>query len=181
MIDVAASLYYDNRRKRFVGLFSEDYKIREDLIDMYNDIVSTYHIVILEDPLDEEDFEGHAILTKELGIEIAGDDIFGTNLGRFQKGIDLGACKAIVLKVNRMRTVSDALQIARLAVRNDYGVIPCGSRGEGEDIVDYAVGLGTSQIKGAGLSWGERLLKIEKDLGSVSRFSGGDFLSQKRV
>jgi len=177
MIDVAASFYYNNRRKKFIGLFSEDDKTRDKLIDMYNDIVSTYPIVILEDPLDEEDFEGHAILTKELGIEVVGDDIFGTSLNRFQKGIEMGSCNSIVLKVNRMRTVSDAVKTAQLAYRSNYGVMLCSSRGLGEAAADFAVGLDTGQMKGgsSGRDW-ERLLQIAKNLGSRSCFAGRDGL-----
>ena len=86
-VDVAAATYYENDIDRYVGLFSEGEKTRSDLFSLYQDMVTNYPFVIIEDPLDEEDYEGHAILTDELGIEIVGDDLFTTNVDRLKKGI----------------------------------------------------------------------------------------------
>ncbi|MCD6529148.1 phosphopyruvate hydratase, partial [Candidatus Bathyarchaeota archaeon] len=134
----------------------------------------------LEDPLDEEDYEGHAILTRELGIEIVGDDLFTTNVKRLEKGIKVGAANAILLKVNQVGTISEALDAVQFAYRNNYGVMPCSSRGEGVDIADYTVGLNAGHMRGGG--WGEianRLLKIEEELGSGARFLGKAALKVK--
>jgi len=155
-------------------------KTREDLIEIYEDMSATYPFVILEDPLDEEDYEGHAILTKKLHIEVVGDDLFAMRVKRLQKGIETGACNAILMRVTPAGTVAEAVDIVRLAYENNYGVLPCGSRGEGVDIVDFAVGLCTGQMKGGG--GGEsanRLLRIEEDLGSQAKFLGKDGLKSE--
>lgn len=180
LVDVAAGCYYDNKKDKFVGLFSKEDKTGEDLIEIYEDMVATYPFVILEDPLDEEDFEGHAILTKKLHIEVVGDDLFAMRVKRVQKGIETGACNAILMRVTQAGTVTEALDIVRLAYENDYGVLPCGSRGEGVDIVDFAVGLCTGQMKGGGVGESaNRLVKIEEDFGSQAKFLGKDGLKSE--
>ena len=172
-VDIAAGTYYDADKGIFVGLFSKEDKTKEDLIELYKDMVANYPFVILEDPLDEVDYEGHAILTKELGIEIVGDDLFTTNIERFRRGIEVGACNAILLKVNQIGTISEAFDVVQLAYRHGYGVIPCSSRGEGADIADYAVGLNTGHIRESGTGpTANRLLKIESELGSGAKFLG---------
>ena len=172
-VDVAAGTYYDPETDRFVGLFSGEDKTREDLLVLYGDMIKSYPFVIIEDPLDEDDYEGHAILTRELGVEIVGDDLFTTNVERVQRGIDVGAANAILLKVNQIGTISEAFEMVRLAYRNGYGVMPCGSRGEGIEIADYAVGLVTGHLReGAIGDIGNRFLEIEAELGSRARFIG---------
>ena len=90
-----------------------------------------------------------------------------------QRGIDIGAANAVLLKVNQVGTISEAFQMTRLAHRNGYGVMPCGSRGEGEDIADYAVGLITGHLREGGSGpTANRLLKIEEELGSRAEFAG---------
>lgn len=167
-IDCAAGCYYEAEKGRYVGLFSEGEKTREDIIDLYKDFVANFPIVVLEDPLFEDDFEGHAILTKELGIEIAGDDLFVTNPKHLLKGIDMGAANAMVLKVPQVGTFSEAMDAVHLAQRNGYGVDPCDSRGAGQAVGDFAVGLNTGQVRGGSA----RLLEIEEELGSSAKFLG---------
>lgn len=172
-VDVAAGTYYDKDRDRFVGLFSKEDKTREDLIELYKDTVANYPFVILEDPLDEDDYEGHALLTKELGIEVVGDDLFTTSIERLRRGIEVGACNAVLLKVNQIGTISEAFDFVQLAYRHGYGVMPCSSRGEGKDIADYCVGLNTGHVRESGLdAAGNRLLEIELELGSRAKFLG---------
>jgi len=172
-VDIAAGCYYDGEKDRFVGLFSKEDKTRDDLITLYKDAVANYPFVIMEDPLDEDDYEGHAILARELGIEVVGDDLFTTNVERFQKGIEAGACNAILLKVNQIGTISEAFDVVQLAYKSGYGVMPCSSRGEGPDIADYAVGLGTGHVRESGLDpTANRLLQIELELGNRARFLG---------
>jgi len=172
-VDIAAGCYYDSDKDRFVGLFSKEDKTRDDLIRLYKDMVANYPFVIMEDPLDEDDYEGHAILTRELGIEVVGDDLFTTNVERLEKGIEVGACNAVLLKVNQIGTISGAFDMVQLAYQNGYGIMPCSSRGEGADIADYAVGLGTGHVRESGLDpTANRLLQIELELGSRARFLG---------
>jgi enolase len=176
-VDVAAGTYYDNAKERFVGLFSAQDKTLDELLDLYRLMVREYPFVILEDPLDEDDFEGHAALTRELGIEIVGDDLFTTNPERVRRGIAMGAANAVLLKVNQIGTISEAFEMVRLAHRHGYGVMPCGSRGEGADIADYAVGLITGHLREGGTGpTANRLLQIEAELGSRAHFAGREGL-----
>ena len=178
--DVDAGTYYDNEKGVFVGLFSAEDKTYEELIELYKWMVKEYPFVILEDPLDEDDFEGHARLTRELPIEIVGDDLFTTNSERVRRGIEVGAANAVLLKVNQVGTITEAFEMTRLAHRNGYGVMPCGSRGEGADIADYAVGLITGHLREGGTGdTGNRLLRIEEELGSRAQFAGRSGLRVK--
>jgi enolase len=169
-IDVAAGTYYDGKKGVFRGLFSKETLTREALIELYRDMVASYPVVILEDPMGEDDFDGHALLTRELGIEIVGDDLFVTNPTRLQQGIDVGAANTMLLKVNQVGTISEAFDAVHLAYRHGYGVMPCASRGEGEAIADYVVGLSTGHMREGASS--NRLLEIEAELDSRARFLG---------
>ena len=172
-VDIAAGCYYDKEREVFVGLFSREDKTKEDLIELYKDTVVNYPFVIMEDPLDEDDYEGHAVLARELGIEVVGDDLFTTNIERVKHGIELGACNAVLLKVNQIGTITEAFDMVQYAYSHGYGVMPCSSRGEGADIVDYAVGLGTGHTRECGVGPpANRLLEIESELGPRARFLG---------
>ncbi len=172
-VDIAAGCYYDVKKGVFVGLFSEKDKTKEDLMELYKEMVADYPFVIFEDPLDEVDYEGHAALTKEVDIEIVGDDLFTTNVERLKRGIEVGACNAVLLKVNQIGTITESFDLVELAYRNGYGVMPCSSRGEGADIADYTVGLSTGHVRESGTGpTANRLLKIESELGSRARFLG---------
>ena len=143
------------------------------MMRLYQDWVRRYPFVNIEDPLDEEDYEGHAILTRELGIQITGDDLFTTDPERVRKGIELGACNAVLLKVNQIGTISEAFDMVRLAYRCGYGVMPCSSRGEGAEIADYAVGLNSGVVRECATGpRGNRLLQIETELGQRALFPG---------
>ncbi len=172
-VDVAAGTYYEAKKGRFVGLFSAEDKTKEDLIELYKGMVRDYPFVIVEDPLDEADYEGHATVTKELGIEVVGDDLFTTNIERVKRGIEAKACNAVLLKVNQIGTITEAFDMVQLAYSHGYGIMPCSSRGEGADIADYAVGLGTGHMREGGTGpTANRLLQIEEELGSNARFLG---------
>jgi enolase len=179
-LDVAAGCFTE--KDNFIGLFSRKIKSRDDLIALYKDWCSKYPILDLEDPLNDEDFEGHAILTKELGIQITGDDLFATSPSRLQKGIDLGAANAMVLKVPQIGTITEAFDAIQLAYRNQYNIFPGASRGEGASLADYAVGFNTGISKSIG--WGSplanRYLSIEEELGTASRFPGIKALNLKK-
>lgn len=172
-IDVAAATYYEEEKQAYVGLFSKDDKTRDDMIEMYKAMLRKYPIVVLEDPLDEEDYEGHAVLTRELGIQIVGDDLFTTSVDRLMKGVGVGACNAVLVKVNQIGTISEAFDTVQLAHKNSYGVMPCSSRGEGVDIADYSVGLGAGTVRECGVGpSANRFLAIEAELGARARFLG---------
>ncbi|MBN1936729.1 MAG: phosphopyruvate hydratase [Anaerolineae bacterium] len=172
-VDVASETYWEEDQGRYVGILSAEPKTKDDLFDLYRLMVREYPFVIIEDPLDEDDYEGHAVLTRELGIQIVGDDLFTTDPVRVQKGIDAGAANTVLLKVNQIGTISEAFDMVQLAYRHGYGVMPCSSRGEGADIADYSVGLNCTTIRESATGpTGNRLLQIEAELGARARFMG---------
>jgi enolase len=180
-IDIAADTYYDAEKEKFAGLFSAEDKTRDDLFEFYRWMVGEYPFVILEDPLSEDDFEGFAALTQELDVQIVGDDLFVTTPARVRHGIDLGAANTVLLKVNQVGTISEAFEMARLAHGHGYGVMPCSSRGEGEDIVDYCVGLNVGTVRESAVGRaGNRMLQIEAELGARAHFAGKKGLKGKR-
>ena len=167
--DCAADCYYEAGLDRYVGLFAPGERTRDELIAQLKEFVESYPVVSLEDPLHEEDFEGHALATKELGIEVVGDDLFTTNLERLKQGISIGAANSIVLKISQVGTVSEALAACRVALANGYNVHPCGSRGDRDSIGDFAVGLNAGQVRAGDHN---RLLAIEEELGTAADWLG---------
>lgn len=181
-VDVAAGTYYDKEKERYVGLFSAKDKTRDDLMRLYEDTVANYPFVIIEDPLDENDYEGHAVLTRELGVQIVGDDLFTTNTERLQQGLEVGAANCMLLKVNQIGTISEAFDAVRMCYDHGYAVMPCDSRGEGPNIADYAVGLNTGHLREGGVGpVGNRFLAIEAELGSRAKFAGRNGFKPNKV
>jgi enolase len=154
---------------------------REDLIKRYGEMISAYPIISIEDPLEEEDYEGFAIATRALGIQILGDDLFVTNPARLSKGIEMGAANALLWKVNQVGTLTEAIEAAETARDNGYAVMASHRSGETEDtfVADLVVGLGFGQIKSGAPARGERtakynrLLRIEERLGRRARYPSG--------
>ena len=180
-VDVASDTYYDKTQKVYTGLFSSGSKNRDDMIELYTRMVKEYPFVIIEDPLNEEDYEGHAMVTESLDIQVVGDDLFTTNTERVKKGIKTGAANTVLLKVNQIGTISQSAEMIKLAYDNGYGVMPCESRGEGIAICDYCVGFGTGTVRESGLfDFGNRFMEIEAELGSRVRFAGKHGLKGKR-
>ncbi|TRO56501.1 phosphopyruvate hydratase, partial [Candidatus Bathyarchaeota archaeon] len=179
-MDVAASSFYKGDGKYSVEGKQID---TGELIDIYRDLVAKYPIKSIEDPLEEEDYEGFVEITKALDIQILGDDIFVTNRKRLQKGIDMGACNALLWKVNQIGTLTEALDAAKLAMDNGYNVMASHRSGETEDpfVADLSVALGCGQIKSGAPCRGERtakynqLLRIEEWLGERARYPQGLF------
>jgi enolase len=180
-VDAAAATYYEKDIDRFVGLFSEGEKTVDDLMKLYQMMVKEYPFIILEDPLDEDDYAGHGVLTRELDIQVVGDDLFTTNPERVKQGVMAGAANTVLLKVNQIGTITESFEMVRLAYTHGYGVQPCSSRGEGADIADYTVGLscGTVRESGTGPS-GNRFLQIESELGPRAHFAGKSGLKGRR-
>ena len=171
-IDVAASEFYFDGKYNLKG---EDKTLTtEDLIAYYKYLVDKYPIISIEDPVDENDWEGFTKITKELGdkVQLVGDDLFVTNKECLQKGIDLKAGNAILLKVNQIGTITETLETIKLARSNGYKTIISHRSGETEDttIADLAVGLDLGQIKTGSMSRTDRickynqLLRIEEEL-----------------
>lgn len=177
MSDVAAGFYYNSNAQKYFNLFSGKEKSREELLEFYRDIISKYPVVLLEDPFEPDDFKSHQTLTKESGITIAADDLIGTDLSRLQKAISMGSCNSIVLKVNRIITVSDVLKTAKIAKNGELDILACPSRGLGSGIVDYAIALGAKYVKGVGHgALALKLLQVEKSLGDRAVFIGRNMI-----
>jgi len=177
-----ASTHWYNRDERVYELDGKRYS-RDDLISLYKDLKRKFPIVSLEDPLYEDDFEGFAKITKEMKIQIIGDDLFVTNVERLQKAIETKAANALLFKVNQIGTLSEALDAAEFAYRHHYGVQVSERSGETEDplIADLAVALNSGQIKTGAPIRGERtakynrLLQIEEELEPTAVYAGRNF------
>ena len=180
-LDVAATELYDKSEKRYIfegeGKMSGSTVVRSvfDMIEYYKELIQEFPIISIEDPLDEEDWEGWEMITNCLGkkVQLVGDDLFVTNKERLQKGIDRKAANAILVKVNQIGTLSEAFDAIQLAKEAGYGTIISHRSGETEDsiIADIAVAFQSGQIKTGAPCRSERvakynqLLRIEEQLG----------------
>ena len=170
-MDVAASEFYEDG---IYNLKGEGKKLTTDeLIEYYKELVNTYPIISIEDPIYENDFESFAKVTKELeGTQIVGDDLFVTNKKYLEKGIEMKAANAILVKINQIGTITETIETVNLAKKNGYKTIISHRSGETEDssIADLAVGLDAGQIKTGSMSRTDRmckyneLLRIEEEL-----------------
>ena len=153
------------------------------MIELYLELIRDFDVVTIEDPLDEEDFDGFAALTEASGIQIVGDDLFVTDPKRLAAGVERGAANSLLWKVNQIGTLSEALDAAELAHRSGYTVVVSERSGETEDpiIADLAVALNAGQIKTGAPVRGERtakynrLIRIEEELGSSAEYPGDVF------
>ena len=167
-IDAAATHFYDERTETYAVL-KEPFD-RGELVGFYEDLVDAYPLVSIEDPLTETDFEGTAELTGSVAAQIVGDDLFTTDPDRLRRGIEQGAGDALLLKVNQIGTLTEALEAADFARQNGYDVQVSERSGQTPDtwLAELAVGLSATQIK-TGVTRGERteqynrLLEIEAE------------------
>ena len=161
-----------------------------ELVEHWKKLIDKYPIISLEDGLDEEDWEGWKIFTKELGgrVQLVGDDLFVTNTERLEKGIDNGCANSILIKLNQIGSVSETLEAIKMAHKAGYTAISSHRSGETEDttIADLAVALNTCQIKTGAPSRSERvakynqLLRIEEELGESAVYPGIKAFNVKR-
>jgi enolase len=180
-LDPAASEMYDDSKYVFKKS-DKSSKSSDDMVRFWSKWAKDYPIVSLEDGLAEDDWEGWANLTKEIGgkVQLVGDDLFVTNVERLQEGIDRNVANSILIKVNQIGTVSETLDAIDLARRNGYTSVISHRSGETEDtfIADLAVATGAGQIKTGSASRTDRiakyneLLRIEEELGGAARFLG---------
>jgi enolase len=158
-----------------------------DLTGYWADLSSRYPIVSIEDGLDEEDWDGWKLLTEQLGdrVQLVGDDLFVTNTERLRRGIDSGVANSILVKVNQIGTLSEALEAVRMAQEAGYTAVMSHRSGETEDttIADLAVATGCGQIKTGAPSRTDRvakynqLLRIEEALGADAAYRGRPFMT----
>ena len=161
-----------------------------ELVEHWRNLCDKYPIYSIEDGLDEEDWEGWQMITRELGdrVQLVGDDLFVTNTERLKKGIDLGCGNSILIKLNQIGSVSETLEAIKMAHKAGYTAISSHRSGETEDttIADLAVAMNTCQIKTGAPSRSERvakynqLLRIEEELGGAAVYPGFDAFNIKR-
>nr|XP_047907528.1 gamma-enolase isoform X1 [Anser cygnoides] len=185
-MDVAASEFHRD------GKYDLDFKSPDDpsryisadeLGDLYQSFVRDYPVVSIEDPFDQDDWEAWSKFTANVGIQIVGDDLTVTNPKRIERAVEEKACNCLLLKVNQIGSVTEAIQACKLAQENGWGVMVSHRSGETEDtfIADLVVGLCTGQIKTGAPCRSERLAKynqlmrIEEELGDEARFAGHNF------
>ena len=171
-LDVAASSFYNENNQTYK--IEDKFMTKEELLEYYSDLVKSYPIISIEDPFDENDYEGFKMFTDRFGkeINIVGDDLFVTNKKELKHGIDNGLCNSILIKPNQIGTFYEMLETIVLAKQNNYTCIMSHRSGETTDtyIVDIAVALEIPFIKTGSVSRGERickfnrLLKIEDNL-----------------
>ena len=181
-MDAASSEWKGSKKGEYVLSKAGTKFTSEELIAHWKQLVEKYPIISIEDALDEEDWEGWQLLTKELGdkVQLVGDDLFVTNTERLAKGIQLGAGNCILIKLNQIGSVSETLEAIKMAHKAGYTAISSHRSGETEDttIADLAVALNTCQIKTGAPSRTERvakynqLLRIEENLGESAVYPG---------
>ena len=177
-MDVAAIEFFKDGAYAFEG----GSKSADEMTAYYADLVASYPIVSIEDPLDEDDWDGWKAITDQLGtkIQIVGDDLFVTNVERLQRGIDGGQANALLVKVNQIGSLTETLDAVELAHRNGYRCMMSHRSGETEDttIADLAVAVNCGQIKTGAPARSDRvakynqLLRIEDELGDAARYAG---------
>lgn len=181
-MDAASSEWKGSKKGEYVLPKCKKTFTSAELVEHWKKLCDKYPIYSIEDGLDEEDWEGWQMMTKELGgkIQLVGDDLFVTNTERLKKGIDLGCGNSILIKLNQIGSVSETLEAVKMAHKAGYTAISSHRSGETEDttIADLAVALNTCQIKTGAPSRSERvakynqLLRIEEELGKSAVYPG---------
>ena len=189
-MDAASSEWKGEKKGEYVLPKAGTKFTSEGLIEHWKQLVEKYPIISIEDALDEEDWDGWKLLTKELGdkVQLVGDDLFVTNTERLKKGIDNGCGNSILIKLNQIGSVSETLEAIKMAHKAGYTAISSHRSGETEDttIADLAVALNTCQIKTGAPSRTERvakynqLLRIEEELGASAVYPGMGAFNVKR-
>ena len=186
-VDAAATeMYEEAKAKGQEGKYyfwkTDIMKTREDMIAFWDEMVSKYPIISIEDGLAEDDWEGWKMLTEKLGgkVQLVGDDLFVTNTERLSKGIDMGVANSILIKVNQIGTLTETLEAIEMANRAGYTAVTSHRSGETEDatIADIAVATNSGQIKTGAPSRTDRvakynqLLRIEEELDAAAEYPG---------
>ena len=181
-MDVASSEFYENGKYNLAG--EGVVRTAEEMVDWYEEMVNKYPIISIEDGLDENDGEGHKLLTERLGdrVQLVGDDLFVTNTKKLARGIKEGVGNSILIKVNQIGTLTETFEAIEMAKRAGYTAVISHRSGETEDttIADIAVATNAGQIKTGAPSRTDRgakynqLMRIEDELGEVSIYAGED-------
>jgi len=185
-LDPASSEYFVEKENIYHLKWSTGDKLTpSEMVNFWKDWTDKYPIISIEDGMAEDDWDGWKLMTDAIGdnVQLVGDDLFVTNTKRLQKGIDLGICNSILIKVNQIGTLTETIDAVNLATKNSYTSVMSHRSGETEDttIADLAVALNTGLIKTGSASRSDRiakynqLLRIEEQLGSQAYFPGKDF------
>uniref|UniRef100_A0A3Q3X6J1 phosphopyruvate hydratase n=1 Tax=Mola mola TaxID=94237 RepID=A0A3Q3X6J1_MOLML len=191
-MDVAASEFF------IEGKYDLDFKSppnvarnisADELASIYQGFINNYPVVSIEDPFDQDDWPAWSQFTSSVGIQVVGDDLTVTNPCRIQQAVEDKACNCLLLKVNQIGSVTEAIKACKLAQENGWGVMVSHRSGETEDtfIADLVVGLCTGQIKTGAPCRSERLAKynqlmrIEEELGDQARFAGHNFRNPSAI
>ena len=186
-IDPASSEFFKND-KYDLGFKAEssDAKTKPEMAKLYNELIQKYPIVLLEDPFAQDDWEAWTAFNKECKIELVGDDLLATNVIRINEALEKKACNSLLLKINQIGTVSEALQAARRAYELGWAIFVSHRSGESTDpfIADLTVGIGCGHLKSGAPCRGERVVKynrlmdIEDEIKTQKKkcqFAGQDF------
>ena len=183
-IDAASSEWWNEEEKCYIQPKSGKKLTQQQLVNMWKKFADTYPIVSLEDGMAETDWEGWAMLTRAIGdkVQLVGDDLFVTNVERVKKGIELGVCNSVLIKVNQIGTLTETLDTIELANRAGYTTVVSHRSGESEDttIADLVVAVNAGQIKTGAPSRTDRvakynqLLRIEEELEDSAQYLGKD-------
>lgn len=181
-LDAAATHLYDSSSGKY--RFRGKEIAAGELMETYIELTKKFHLASIEDPFHEDDFENFAEITKKLkNVQIVGDDLFVSNIKRLKKGIEFGAANTILLKVNQVGTLSEALDTATYAMKNNYSVLVSERSAQTEDtwLAELTVALNAGQIKNGAPVRSERvaqfnqLLRIEEELGKAAKYAGENF------
>ena len=178
-MDVAASEFYNKKKRRYRMIDAAEFS-GEQMIDYYRHLIKKYPLISIEDPFDQDDYDNWHIMNRKLGkkVQIVGDDLLVTNKARIEMALKDKLCNALLLKVNQIGTLTEAMDAARFAMKNKWKVMVSNRSGETSDafIADLVVGLGAGQIKTGAPCRSERLakynqlLRIEEHLGKRSKY-----------
>ncbi len=178
-LDCAASEFYDDKIGKYT-ILNKSYNLGQ-LADFYGYLIKKYPLVSIEDGMAQDDWAGWSLLNRQIGgkIQLVGDDLLVTNIGRIKRALSENACNALLLKVNQIGTVTEAIDAAKISFKNKWNVVVSHRSGETEDtlIADLCVGIGASQSKLGAPARSERtakynrLLRIEEKLGKKVKFA----------
>jgi enolase len=194
-LDCAAAEFYDAEAKTYnLGMkngTTDRIMTPAQLLDVYSNLADKYPIVSIEDPYDQDDFDGFVAMTKKMGdqVQIVGDDLLVTNPRRVKKGIDEKMCNSLLLKVNQIGSISESIEASNMSQAAGWGVMVSHRSGETEDnfIADLVVGLGTGEIKTGAPCRSDRLakynqlLRIDEELGNKAVFAGKHFRDPRKL
>lgn len=183
-MDPASTEYYDAERGMYCLAGEGVEYTSEQMVDYWEKLVDKYPIISIEDGMAEEDWDGWKLLTDRIGdrVQLVGDDLFVTNTERLKKGIEMGVANAILVKVNQIGSLTEALEAIEMAKEAGYACVMSHRSGESEDttIADLAVAMNTGQIKTGAPCRSDRiakynqLIRIEEELGMSGAYAGKD-------